>query len=200
MKDHIYSCIFQIPKQPYHKACGSVNMSRNCWGFGSEWVGSSHLAILLPSCSLSITTVTMLEGWYFTLVAAWAQQDTTDLLILCIPIPRKSFLHSYFPATHRIFFPVQRSCSSVLAPPWEEKHRRQAERRWQRKLQLFFNFLLFGAVLPQCWEVGWRQSRVRPCWQAVRLLAGNTVVLLPNSVITGIEQQCHCGMLSLQYC
>lgn len=52
MKDHIYSCIFQIPKQPYHKVCGSVNMSRNCWGFGSEWVGNSHLTILLPLCSL----------------------------------------------------------------------------------------------------------------------------------------------------
>lgn len=52
MKYHIYSCIFQIPKHPYHKACGSVNMSRNCWGFGSEWVGSSHLTILLPLCSL----------------------------------------------------------------------------------------------------------------------------------------------------
>lgn len=85
------------------------------------------------------------------MVEAWAQPETGDLLILCILMLRKSFLHLYSPGTHRASFLAQCPCSSALRFSWGERHCRWAGGVWQRKLQLFQFFLLLGIVVPQCW-------------------------------------------------
>lgn len=82
MEDHIYSCMFQIPNQTYHEVLGAVKCSekelKELFGFGSEGVGTSHLTLLLSTftLTLTITTVILLEGWYFT---AWWRLEHSQI-------------------------------------------------------------------------------------------------------------------------
>lgn len=124
------------------------------FGFGSEGVGSSRLAILLSpfALALAITTVVLLEGWYFT--SWWRPEHSRmqETLILHILMLKKSFLHPYSPGTHRASSPVQCPCSSTLYVGLRREALQVGRRRVAKKTAAFSQFFpLLGIVVPQSW-------------------------------------------------